>query len=290
MEERWPPKAYKNSDFLNSRAARQIRILCELTEPGERLRRAGINNTIVFFGSARTLSLEVAEARLSAAEAAAQADPENAERQRELQTARRQRRSAPFYETARQLARELASWSMTLPTRERFYLCTGGGPGIMEAANRGAHEVGAASLGLGISLPLEPDHNPYITPELAFEFHYFMIRKYWFAYMAKAMVVCPGGFGTMDELFELLTLIQTKKTEKYVPIVLLGREFWTTVINFDAFVEWGVIDEADLSLFRICDHVEEARDWIIAELTKHHLNPASTQEDSFAEVPIRDPS
>lgn len=290
MDESWPPKAYKNAEFLNSADARQIRIMCELTEPGQRFRKAGINHTIVFFGSARIPSLEMANAAVFEAKQKAKAAPEKADLQQALQRAMRLQRAAPHYEDARQLASELAGWSMTLPPEKRFYICTGGGPGIMEAANRGASEAGAPSIGLGISLPMEPDHNPYITTELEFEFHYFMIRKYWFAYMAKAMVVCPGGFGTMDEFFELMTLIQTHKTEKYVPIVLLGKDFWESVFNFQALVDWGVISESDLELFRICDRVDEARDWIIAELTRNHLIPEATQPDPFERIPPKDPT
>ncbi|MGF1450887.1 MAG: LOG family protein [Opitutales bacterium] len=289
MDDKWPPKAYKNADFLNSRAARQIRIMCELTEPGERLSKAGVRNTIVFFGSARIPPAEIADERLREAEAAANAAPDDEAAQTALVKARRLQKAAPFHDAARQLARELASWSVQLKPKQRFYVCTGGGPGLMEAANHGAHDVGMPSLGLGISLPNEPDLNPYVTPELGFEFHYFMIRKYWFAYMAKAMVVCPGGFGTMDEFFELLTLIQTHKTEKYVPIVLLGKAFWTSVMNFDAFVEWGVISPEDLRIFKVCDDVAEARDWIIAELTREHLSPKITQPDPFDGVPLKDP-
>ena len=179
---------------------------------------------------------------------------------------------APYYDAAVDLAKRMTLWSKSLRNREhRFLVCTGGGPGMMEAANRGAKEAAGASIGLGISLPFEQGINPYVTRDLAFEFHYFFVRKYWFAYWAKALVVFPGGFGTMDELFELLTLIQTRKVEKRLPIVLYGSEFWNDILNFEAFVNWGVISPEDLSLFKIIDSVEEAADYLQKMLTELHL-------------------
>ncbi len=267
----WPLKAYKNLAFLQSDAARQIRILCELTEPAERLRQAGVTNTIVFFGSARIPDTVTARQNLAQAQAAVEAAPDDHGARARLAAAQRLHRAAPYHDAARDLAQELAAWSQTLPPHQRFHICTGGGPGIMEAVNHGAHLAGAPSIGFGISLPMEPGLNPYVTPELEFEFHYFMIRKWWFTYLAKALVICPGGFGTMDEFFELLTLIQTRKTEHYVPIVLLGRDFWQSVLNLPAFLDWGVISPEDLDLFHLCDTVQEAKDWLISELTTHYL-------------------
>jgi uncharacterized protein (TIGR00730 family) len=273
-----PTKAYKNLDFLNSSAARHIRILCELQEPAKRFREMGVENTIIFFGSARIPCSNVARQRLEEAEKGVkEGKPDDEALARRLRVAQRHMRASVYHDKTIELAREMALWSATIPERERrFHICTGGGFGMMEAANRGAHEAGQTSVGLGISLPFEPEPNPFATPELQFEFHYFMIRKYWFAYLAKAMVVTPGGFGTMDELFEILTLRQTGKTSKPMPTVLLGSEFWNDILRFEAFVEWGVISEDDLHLFRIFDDVGEARDFLVNELTKHYLEPYRT--------------
>lgn len=270
----WPQKAYKNLEFLNSPEARQIRILCELEETERRFREENVEDTIVMFGSARTLPLEEARKALEAVEARLAKIPHPTPADLEaLRLAKANLKNAPYYDQAAQLSEELTRWSMSLPDkRRRFLVCSGGGPGIMEAANRGAKRIGGASVGLGISLPFEQSLNPYITHDLQFEFHYFFIRKYWFIYLAKALVVFPGGFGTMDELFETLTLIQTRKVQKRMPIVLYGAAFWKDLINFEAFIEWGVISKSDLDLFRIIDTVEEARDWIIEVLTEEHLS------------------
>lgn len=277
----WPPKAYKNLDFLNSSEARHIRMLCELAEPKKRLREMGIKNTIVFFGSARVPDSVTAKERLAVAEKeAAAGKPGDEALAQRLRVARRHVKAAPFHDKSLELARLLCEWSKTIPEREkRFYICTGGGEGMMRAANHGAYQADMPSVGFGISLPFEPELNPYIPHNLQFEFHYFMIRKYWFTYLAKAMVATPGGFGTMDELFELLTLIQTHKIQKHLPIVLLGSEFWNDIINFQSFVDWGVISESDLGLFRIMDDVHEARDWIVEELTTHYLKPGKSDLD-----------
>lgn len=270
----WPPKAYNNSEFLNSPAARKIRILCELEETERRFREENVEDTIVMFGSARTLPEAEAKARLEAVEAKVAGKAElGREEELELQRARAMVKNAPFYEHAQTLSRAMTKWSMSLPDkRRRFLVCSGGGPGIMEAANKGARKAGGASIGLGISLPFEQSLNGYITRDLQFEFHYFFVRKYWFMYLAKALIVFPGGFGTMDELFETLTLVQTGKVQKRVPIVLFGSEFWKNLINFDTFVEWGVISPKDLELFRIVDDPMEARDYLVEELTRQYLS------------------
>lgn len=266
-------KAYENLEFLHSPAARNIRVQCELTEPESRLRRQGVRNTIVFFGSARTLSEAEALARLDAVrQEVEKAELPSHEKTRRIARAEMMVAGSAYYEAARQLAYELTQWSLALTERpdKRFYICSGGGPGIMEAANRGAHEAGGKSVGLGISLPFEQHANRWVTPELNLEFHYFFVRKYWFLYLAKTMVVFPGGFGTMDELFEMLTLVQTKKTQKNVPILLFGSAFWNQFINFDVLVRWGLISEEDLHLFRMVDTVDEAREIIIREMTDHY--------------------
>lgn len=237
-----PVKAYKNLEFLNSPEARSIRVLCELEEPKKRFLLEGIENTIVFFGSART------------------PDPET----QEVPT-----KQAKVYGDARELARRLTKWTLHNHHGSHAYaICSGGGPGIMEAANRGAKDAGGKSVALGISLPLEQGVNQYATPDLAFEFHYFFVRKYWFAYMAKAIVIFPGGFGTMDEFFEMITLIQTEKIKKRIPIVLYGKEFWEEVVKFEKLVEWGTISPEDVNLFRIIDTVDEAEKYLITEMDK----------------------
>jgi hypothetical protein len=268
-----PPKAYENPDFIHSPEARGIRVLCEMSEPIGRLHDQHIENTLVFFGSARLMDPVVAQKELEAIEAEIRKKPAMTRDQKiKLDRARKAVLTAPYYDHARELAREMTQWSLSIADpAQRFPVCTGGGPGIMEAANRGAQEAGGPSLGLGISLPHEKSMNPYCTPELMFDFHYFFVRKYWFFYLAKALIAFPGGYGTMDELFEILTLIQTRKTKKYVPVVLFGSEFWKPLINWDHLVDWGVISEEDLSLFRICDTVREAKDYLIGELTKYHL-------------------
>jgi len=252
-------KAYKNLDFLNSRDARTLRILSEYLEPLARFRRYHVTDTVVFYGSARAVPAE---------EAVAAGKPAGA--------------LSRYYDDARTLARMLTTWSKSLQdSKHRFIVCSGGGPGIMEAANRGASEASGISIGLGISLPKEPINNRFITRELAFEFHYFFMRKFWFVYLAKALVVFPGGFGTMDELFELLTLVQTHKVDRPLPIVLHGKDFWDEVINFDALVRWGTIGEADLSLFRVTRTPEEAFEYLRTELERNFAvgnGPASGQD------------
>ena len=271
----WPLKAYKNLDFLNSDPARNIRILCEMTEPGLRFAEQNVEDTIVLFGSARTKPIVIAERELAVIKSAIK-DPDNltVEEKRSLQQAECAIKSAPYYDAAIQLSESLTRWSMSLSKdhQRRFLICSGGGPGIMEAANLGAHNAGGKSVGLGISLPFEQGVNEYIPKELQFEFHYFFVRKYWFVLLAKALVAFPGGFGTMDELFETLTLVQTKKIEEVPPIVLFGSEFWNNVCDFDALVKWGTISSEDVDLFKIVDTVEEAHDYIVDCLTERFLS------------------
>ena len=263
-----PPKAYENIDFLKGPYGRHVRVLCEFTEPLQRVNKYRIRNTVVFYGSARILPADKAQATLREADEAAAKLP-LAEGARLVEKARRTLELSSYYEAARQLAGEITRWSKTLPKGANpFYICSGGGPGIMEAANRGASEAGGITLGLGISLPYEQRNNPYVTQGLGFEFHYFFIRKYWFVTLAKALVIFPGGFGTMDEMFELLTLVQTRKLPFSPPIVLFGSKFWNEVLNFDVFKKWGLIDDVDLGLFHLVDTVEEARDYILPHLAR----------------------
>ena len=259
-------KAYENLDFLHSRDARTMRILAEYLEPQSRFAHYNVADTVVFFGSSRALPQQ--EARAAADEARASGDP------RRIEVAERAAALSRYYDEARTLARLLTEWSkkLTQPAR-RFLVCSGGGPGIMEAANRGASEAAGISVGLGISLPMETTANRFITRELTFEFHYFFMRKFWFVYLAKALVVFPGGFGTLDELFEVLTLTQTGKLGKRIPVVLYGRAFWDDVVNFDALVRWGTISPEDLELFRVADTPEEAFEYLQAELTRLYLAP-----------------
>ncbi len=260
----WPLKAYKNSDFLKRREARTMRILSEYLEPETRFEDFNVSDTIVFFGSARVQPQADAKAALKVAKANGSAD--------DIANAERDLAMARYYEDARELAKRLTIWSKGLGEgRRRFVVCTGGGPGLMEAANRGASEARGLNIGLNISLPHEQNNNPYISRELNFEFNYFFMRKFWFTYLAKALVAFPGGFGTMDEFFELMTLLQTQKLGKTMPIVLYGTSYWNEVINFDAMVRHGTISAGDLDLFKRLDSVDEAFDFITSELNKAAL-------------------
>lgn len=279
-----PDKAYKNPDFLNSAAARPVRILCELIEPATRLRHEEIQSTIVFFGSARNLEPEREKDRLTEIRRCLKEDSLKPEVRRQLKITEKQvRLSVKYYRLARELAKKLTEWNIQHEPnqRKRHYICSGGGPGIMEAANRGARDAGGKSVAFGISLPFEQKLNPYCDRETSFDFHYFFLRKYWFLYLARALVVFPGGFGTMDELFEMLTLVQTRKTSKRLPIILMGSEFWNKVINFEALVEWGTISPEDLALFRVIDHVDEA-----FEMLREHLSkPAEYNSPNYGKTP-----
>ena len=256
-------KAYASKGFMGSTHARPIRILAEYLHPEARFEALKVSDTIVFFGSARLISRDEAEARLNTA----QADGGD------VKSAERDLRMSRYYEECRELAGRLTQWSKGLEQkRRRFVVCTGGGPGIMEAANRGASEAKGLNVGLTISLPKEQRGNPYITHNLEFEFHYFFMRKYWFVYLAKALVAFPGGFGTLDEFFEVMTLVQTGKLKKKMPIVLYGSAFWDQVLNLEAMVEHGTIAEKDLKLFHKVDTVEDAYAVITRELTEEALD------------------
>jgi uncharacterized protein (TIGR00730 family) len=230
-------KSYREPAFINSRDARPLRILAEYLEPKSRFEHFGIEDTIVFYGSARL------------------------------------KEGSRWYEAARQLSFRLTQWSKGLATKDkRFVVCTGGGPGIMEAASRGASEAGGLNIGLGISLPYEEQANPWITRELHLRFHYFFMRKFWFAYLAKATIVFPGGFGTLDEMFEVLTLVQTRKMSKPMPIVLFGDEYWKDVINFDALAKHGTINPEDVNLLHRTDSVDDAFEWLTKRLTERAMD------------------
>ncbi len=271
------PTAFHSPDFMDSPTARPVRILCEYLDPEARFRRMNVKNTIVMFGSARIRPQADAQVRLEAAESNFQKESGNPRFGAELNAAKSALRIARYYEDAQKLAGKLTAWSdKSRRPAQRFYICSGGGPGIMEAANRGAKEAGGRSIGLNITLPFEQAPNPYQTDELAFDFHYFFMRKFWFVYLAKALVVFPGGFGTMDELFELLTIVQTQKTQKYMPVVLYGTEYWNEVINWEALARWGMISTDDLSLFRFFDEVDPAFDYLRQELDR--IYPVSQKD------------
>lgn len=241
------PVAYKNPKFLDSRSGRAIRILSEYLQPLAHFRNERVQDTIVFFGSARIKETGPL---------------------------------ANYYHEARELARLVTEWSGRLErTKRRFVVTTGGGPGIMEAANRGAFDAGGKTVGLNIGLPFEQQSNPYITPDLCFEFHYFFMRKFWFAYLAKALVVFPGGFGTLDELMEILTLTQTRKLEKKMVTILYGSEFWKEILNFDALVKYGLISPEDLDLFQYADTPQTAMDILREGLTSLYLSPPKIVPD-----------
>ena len=280
------PLAYENPDFLNSPDGRILRIMAEYQEPMARFRRERIQDTVVFFGSARFRALDEANSALEllentgsaqpAPEHEQPATPEEIERGeasgRQLRLAEAAVEMAQYYEDARKLAGMVSVWAKGLPgRRHRFVVTSGGGPGIMEAANRGAYEAGCKTIGLNIRLPFEQHANPYLTPELTFDFHYFFMRKYWFAYLAKALVVFPGGFGTLDELFELLTLAQTKKLAKHITVVIYGSNYWKHVINLELLAEKGAIAMSDLDLFQFADTPEEAFELLKKGLTVNHL-------------------
>jgi uncharacterized protein (TIGR00730 family) len=261
------PLAYQNEPFLNSPEGRILRILSEYSEPLARFRREQIQDTVVFFGSARFRSRSDAQNILSGLERGLRGENVS-QHKRALALVD----MARYYEDARRLAFLLTKWSVQIPARRRrFVVTTGGGPGIMEAANLGAQEAGGKTIGLNINLPFEQYPNRYITPSLNFEFHYFFMRKFWFAYLAKALVIFPGGFGTMDELFEILTLAQTQKLAKKILVVIYGREYWERLIHFQTMIDAGAISAGDMELFKIVDSPEEGFEFLKDGLTQYHL-------------------
>jgi len=268
-------KAYKNPAFLNSVPARGLRILSEYHEPLSRFEELRIRDTIVMFGSSRIQSREEAQRKLEEAQ----------NNGSDVQAAKRRLEMSRYYEDTRELAFRLTEWSKSLEdTDRRFVICSGGGPGIMEAANRGASEARGENIGLNISIPFEQNENPYITRRLAFEFHYFFMRKYWFAYLAKAFVIMPGGFGTLDELMEILTLIQTGKIRKKCALVLYGTGYWDEVLSMRPLVEYGTIDPADLNLFHRSNSVDDTYEYITKALTEMIEHESSKRPPIEAEI------
>src|SRR5277367_5558447 len=293
------PLSYQNPAFINSPDGRLVRIISEYSEPLARFRRERIQDTIVFFGSARfrehadaCCELELLDKPGSATPAPQHEQPATDEEIAQGTATDLQRRRAEagvemarYYEDARQLASMVTKWSQTLKgRRHRFVVTSGGGPGIMEAANRGAYEAGGKTIGLNIRLPFEQAPNPYITPSLNFEFHYFFMRKYWFAYLAKALVVFPGGFGTLDEMFEVLTLVQTEKLAKKMTILLYGSAYWNQVLNMDVLVDKGAISPRDRELFQVADTPDDAFLLLRDNLTRDHLQPEAARTDTEDET------
>ena len=270
------PKApHEDPKFMSSTPARPIRILAEYLHPLAQLKKEGIGDTIVMFGSARIASHENSAARLAKLKAASTANW-SALRLKHHREALREAKSAlemsRYYEEARQLSHKITTWALSLgPKPRRFVISSGGGPGIMEAANRGAYEAGGKSIGLSIELPHEQFANPYISPELSFNFHYFFMRKLWFAQISKALIVFPGGFGTMDELWEMMTLSQTGKMAKNTLILIYGRKYWSEVLNLKAMVRWGMINRNEYKLLKFADTPDEAFDVIRTGLEKYHM-------------------
>jgi uncharacterized protein (TIGR00730 family) len=271
------PLAYHNPEFLESTDARPIRILAEYLDPLRRFRKENIQDTVVFFGSARVHSRQRAERALRLLQQ--KRGRKAADHALLLKRSRKALEWSRYYEEARELARMLTKWSLSLEEpRRRFVVCSGGGPGIMEAANRGASEAGGKTIGLNIRLPFEQGPNRYITPGLHFEFHYFFMRKFWFAYLAKALVIFPGGFGTLDEMFEILTLAQTKKLSKKLLVILYGSEYWNAVFDLKPLAEWGAIADTDLDLLCRVDSAEHGFEELKKHLIAHHMEPQTVQE------------
>ena len=262
-------KAYEDADFLYSSDGRSVRILSEFLQPRSKFRKYKIMDTIVFFGSARLVSRKDALKEYSRIKSLNPKTIDNFSSK--LREAQRLVSMSRYYEDAVELSRRLTEWSMNLETMaNRFIICTGGGPGIMEAANKGAKKAGGYSIGLNISIPYEQFINKYVTPDLSFEFHYFFMRKFWFAYLSKAFVIFPGGFGTMDELFEIMTLIQTAKMKKKLALIIYDKSYWSKIINFDALVEQGMISKSDLNHFSMCSSIDEAYNVIIQHLNRYY--------------------
>src|SRR5262252_5429036 len=271
--------SFLNPKFLRSVAARPLRILSEYLEPAERLRRANIRDTIVFFGSARSLSPEDAAQQLARVDEeilrAGAPKPELAYAKARAEAAVR---LARYYQDAVELARRLTTWSKSLTGNRDFIVCSGGASGMMEAANRGAALAGGKTVGMNIQLPNEQCVNRYVSTKLIFNFHYFFMRKFWFVYLAKALVIFPGGFGTMDEFFEVLTLIQTSKPRKSMPVVLFGSQYWNEVIHFDALVHWGTVTAKELQVFHQTDSVDDAYQYLTSKLEALYMTPAGLDQ------------
>jgi len=268
-----PDPPYRDSSFMESLPARPVRILTEYIDPLERLRREKVGDTIVMFGSARIVSRAEAIAHLKRLRAIG-GRSRAPEHRAALRDAKASVEMSRYYEEARELSRRITSWALSLGDRpRRFVICSGGGPGIMEAANRGAAEAGGKSIGLSIELPEEQRPNEYISTELSFMFHYFFMRKLWFAQLAKALIVFPGGFGTMDELWEMLTLLQTGKLKRRNLILIYGRKYWDRVLDVKHMLRCGTINQHEYGLLNFADTVDQAFDRVRDDLEAHHMKP-----------------
>ena len=268
-------KAYQDDDFLTSSDGRILRILSEYLQPKSKFRKHKIMDTIVFFGSARLKSRRESMIDYNKIK---KLNPKLSGFAQKLRYSQLMIEMSRYYEDAVELSRRLTEWSLNLETSaNRFIVCTGGGPGIMEAANRGAKKAGGYSVGLNISIPFEQSGNKYVTSDLSFEFHYFFMRKFWFAYLSKALVIFPGGFGTMDELFEVLTLVQTEKIKKKILLIIYDEKYWKSILNFDALVQKGMISEKDIKLFNFCSSIDEAFNKIVDHLKKHYAREKEPQ-------------
>ncbi|MCX7737039.1 MAG: LOG family protein [Candidatus Kapabacteria bacterium] len=270
-----PLKSYDNKEFIHSGNGRLIRILSEYLYPEQRFNKFNINRTVIFFGSARIQPKDKVLNKISEIEKKLIAAKDKNLREKltnELHFLNKKLEMSKYYDESYELSYRLSKWSDSLPMKKKFFICTGGGPGIMEAANRGAFDAGEKTIGLNISLPMEQDPNPYITPELNFEFHYFFMRKFWLVYPAIALIVFPGGFGTIDELMEVLTLRQTEKFKKPRLILLYSEDYWKKIINFDALVEYGMISKEDTQLFFIANTPDEAMNILQNNLFNNNLH------------------
>jgi len=263
-------QAHVDPDFMGREELRPVRLMLEMLKPELIQQEEGVESTVVVFGGTRVIEADEADERIEIAEKALAEHPEDADLQRAVRIAKNVRKKAHYYEEAKEFGRIVSS-NCQVDHRCNYVIVTGGGPGIMEAANRGAHEIGAKSIGLNITLPFEQEPNSYISPELCFEFKYFAIRKMHFLMRAKAMVAFPGGFGTMDELFEALTLIQTKRMDP-IPVILFGRDYWERLIDFDVFVEEGTISPVDIELFQYAETAQETWE-IISEFHRERPQP-----------------
>ena len=268
-----PP--YSDPLFMESLPARPVRILTEYIDPLERLRREKVGDTIVMFGSARVVSKEQAQAHLQKLRKDGKRS-RTPEHRAAIRNAKAALEMSRYYEEARELSRRITSWAMSIGDHpRRFVICSGGGPGIMEAANLGAAQAGGKSIGLSIELPHEQRPNDFISPELSFMFHYFFMRKLWFAQLAKALIIFPGGFGTMDELWEMLTLMQTGKLHRRNLILIYGRKYWDRVLDWKHMLRCGTINQHEYGLLQFADTVDQAFERVREDLEKHHLEPDS---------------
>ena len=272
------PPVYRDHAFMESLAARPVRILTEYIDPLVRMRREQVGDTIVIFGSARILRPEAAQERVKRLMRVRKKSPQH---RAALRQARAVLEMSRYYDAARELSRRITEWSLSFGDHpRRFVVCSGGGPGIMEAANRGAVDAGGKTIGLSIELPREQWPNRYISPELNFQFHYFFMRKLWFAQLAKALIIFPGGFGTMDELFEMLTLLQTGKLGHKILILIYGRAYWDRIVNWKEMVRAGAINQREHNLLQFADTVDDAFRHIKRGLEKFHVFPDTLTRES----------